>query len=157
MVTIEADMSASGRLAVLGQVVLEGRFEGQIVCTRLEIGPDGYLLGEAVADEVVVAGQVVGVVRARRVLLATSAILEGEVVHESLQMDGAATLVGESRRHKTLEMPEDYVNLHRREQERQTEMRNIEVAARVRRIGTAVHARAAYDELRSRFASALAG
>ena len=157
MMTIEADMSASGRLAVLGVVLLEGRFEGTIVCSRLEIGADGYLLGDVVAEEVVVAGQIVGHVRARRVMLATTAILEGEVLHESLQMDGAATLVGESRRHRTFEMPDDYLALQRQAEQCETDMRNLEVAARVRRAGTAGQARASYDELRSRVSAALAG
>ncbi|MGK3816899.1 hypothetical protein, partial [Enterococcus faecium] len=63
---------------------------------------------------------------------------------------------GESRRQKSLDLPEEYVALHRQALERETEMRNLEVAARVRHAGADVHARAAYDELRTRFSSALA-
>jgi len=155
MMTIDADMSASGQIAVLGTVMLEGRFDGDIVCTKLVVGPDGYLHGGVVAEEVVVAGQVVGSVRAIRVHLLTSAILEGEVSHESLQMDGAATLVGESRRHKSLVMPDNFVALRRSARESEVELRNLEVQSRVRRTGSASQADAAFVRLRGRFPAAM--
>jgi len=151
MMTIDADMSASGRLAVLGAVALEGRFEGEIVCARLEIGPDGYLLGDAIAGEVVVAGQIVGSVRAGHVHLLTTAILEGEVSHLSLRMDGAATLVGESRRHKSFEMPADFLALQRKALQNEDDMRTLELHSRIRRLGAAAGADAEFHRLRERF------
>ena len=80
MLTIDADMAVQGQLVVLGTVRLEGRFDGAIICSRLEIGPDGYLFGSVVTEDLRVEGQVVGTVRAIRVHLTGSALLEDRLL-----------------------------------------------------------------------------
>jgi cytoskeletal protein CcmA (bactofilin family) len=151
MLIIEADMVVQGQLTIVGTVRLDGRYEGTIVCSRLEIGPDGYLLGDAVADELMVAGQIVGSVRARRVHLAATAIVEGELNHTELQMDEAAALVGESRRHKILEMPPVFQDLVARARFAEDDFRRLETEHRVRRAEEAVTARDQFERLRARF------
>ena len=94
MLSIEADMVAQGHLVMLGTLRLEGRFDGTIVCTRLEIGIDGFMFGRVFAHELKVSGQLVGEAQARFVHLVDGAILEGQVAHEQLQMDESAALVG---------------------------------------------------------------
>jgi cytoskeletal protein CcmA (bactofilin family) len=151
MLTIEADMALDGQLTVLGIVRLEGRFDGTIVCTRLEIGSDGYLFGRAIAHELVVAGQIVGSVQARRIHLTGTAIVEGEVVHELLQMDETATLVGESRRHSGLAMPQSYAALETRARVDDADFRDLEMESRVRRAAEAATSRPQFEALRARF------
>lgn len=155
MMTLDADMAAQGRLVVLGAVRLEGRFEGTIVCSKLEIGPDGYLFGNAITQELLVAGQLVGTVRAQRVYLTGSAILEGELSYETLRMDETATLVGESRRQGSLEMPAEYVAMATRARQTNEEFVNLEVESRVRRVAEATREEAQFKTLRSRFPVAL--
>ena len=151
MLILEADMAAQGRLVVLGAVRLEGRYEGTIICSRLEVGTDGYLLGNVLALELQLAGQIVGTVRASRVVLLDSGILEGELFHETLQMDGSATLVGESRRQKSLEMPEEFTRMQTRARRTEDDIRNLEVEHRVRRVDEAIKAEAQFKLLRARF------
>ena len=151
MLIIEADMVTQGQLTIVGTVQLEGRFEGTLVCSRLEIGTDGYLLGNAVTGELVVAGQMVGTVCARHVHLLDTAIVEGELKHEQLRMDEAATLVGESRRHQRLEMPPAYLALEARARHTEEDFRSLETASRNRRAEEALTAQAQFETLRARF------
>jgi cytoskeletal protein CcmA (bactofilin family) len=151
MLTIEADMVAHGHLTILGTVRLEGRFEGTITCNRLDVGVDGYVLGRVYTDELNLAGQIVGSAQARAVHLFPGAILEGELVHEQLRMDEAATLVGESRRIKGLEMPPEFRALQAKSQHLEDDFRNLETAHRVKRADEAVREREQYNALRARF------
>ena len=153
MLTIEADMIVTGTLVILGPVRLDGRFDGTLTCGRLDIGIDGYLQGKVFTEELSLAGQIVGTVQARAVHLKSGAILEGELVHEQLRMDEAATLVGESRRIKDLEMPPEYKAFLSRTRTQEDEIRNLETQSRVRRAGEAVHERAEFATLRARFPS----
>jgi cytoskeletal protein CcmA (bactofilin family) len=151
MLTIEADMVVTGNLMILGPVRLDGRFEGTLTCGRLHVGVDGYVKGVVCTDELILEGQIVGTVQARRVHLATGAILEGELVHEQLRMDEAATLVGESRRQKSLEMPVEFRAFLARTRVDEEDISNLETQSRVRRADQAVRERPQYDALRARF------
>jgi cytoskeletal protein CcmA (bactofilin family) len=151
MLTIDADMVVQGTFHVLGTVRLEGRCDGLIVCTRLEVGIDGYLNGDLFAEELVVAGQIVGRMHARHVHLLSGAIVEGELIHERLQMDEAATLVGESRRHRALQMPPEFIQMQARSRSADDDFRNLETESRVRRVEEALAARRQFEALRARF------
>ncbi|MEQ1697530.1 MAG: polymer-forming cytoskeletal protein [Hyphomicrobiaceae bacterium] len=153
MLIIEADMVVQGQLTIVGTVLIEGRFEGSIVCSRLEIGVDGYLNGRAIAGEIDVAGQVVGEVHAREVYLRGTALVEGEVRHEQLRMDEAAALVGESKRHNRLEMPPAFLALENRARMAESDFRNLETTSRVRHAQEALNAKAQFETLRARFPS----
>ena len=151
MLIIEADMIVQGQLTIVGTVRLEGRFDGTLVCSRLEIGTDGYLLGHVVTGELVVAGQIVGEVAARQIDLTATAIVEGELRHEQMRMDEAATLVGESRRQSCLEMPPEFLALEARARQAEDDFRRLETANRVRRTEEAGLAQAQFATLRARF------
>ena len=157
MLIIEADMVAQGQVTIVGTVYLAGRFEGTLVCSRLEIGPDGYLLGQAFTGELIVEGQIVGSACARSVHLLGTAIVEGELKHEQLQMESSATLVGESRRHHCLDMPKSFLELEARARHTEADFRNLEIESRNRRADEAVTAKAQFDRLRARFPEARAG
>ena len=151
MLIIEADMVVQGQLTIVGTVLIEGRFEGTMVCSRLEVGVDGYVLGRAIAGEIDVAGQIVGEVIAREVYLRSSALIEGEVKHEQLRMDETAALVGESKRHARLEMPPAFLALETRARLAESDFRNLETSSRVRHAQEALNAKAQFESLRARF------
>jgi cytoskeletal protein CcmA (bactofilin family) len=151
MLIIEADMVVQGELTIVGTVLVEGRFEGNLVCSRLEIGVDGYVLGRAIAGEIDVSGQFVGEVIAREVYLRSTALIEGEVKHEQLRMDESAALVGESKRHARLEMPPAFLALETRARMAESDFRNLETSSRVRHAQEALNAKAQFDSLRARF------
>ena len=151
MLIIEADMVVQGQLTIVGSVLLEGRFEGTLVCSRLEIGSDGYLLGHVVTSDLIVGGQIVGSACARNVHLLGTAIVEGELKHEQLRMELSATLVGESRRHQRLEMPAAFLDLEARARYAEADFRNLEMQSRSRRADEAITAKAQFERLRARF------
>jgi cytoskeletal protein CcmA (bactofilin family) len=151
MLIVEADMVVQGQLTIVGAVLLEGRFEGTLVCSRLEIGADGYLLGRVITSELVVGGQIVGSACARSVHLLGTAIVEGELQHEQLRMDLSATLVGESRRHQRLDMPSAFLELEARARQVESDFRSLEIESRSRRADEAVTAKAQFERLRARF------
>jgi cytoskeletal protein CcmA (bactofilin family) len=151
MLIVEADMNVQGRLTIVGTVRLDGRFDGTLVCSRLEIGTDGYLLGEVVTGELIVAGQIVGRAQARHIHLLASAIVEGELRHEQLQMDAEAVLVGESRRHPRLEMPTEFLALEARARHAEDDFLRLETESRVKRAEEALNAKAQFAALRARF------
>lgn len=115
----------SGRLVCTGDVLLNGRLEGAIICSRLHIGPDGYLLGSAEAEDVVVDGQVVGDVRARTVTLNATAVVEGDVLHRTLSKHRAAVLVGRSQQSAEWAACEEAEALSRRNEEFTAEIDDI--------------------------------
>ena len=152
---IESDMIVQGQLTIVGTVRLEGRFDGALVCTRLEIGTDGYLMGQVVTGELVVAGQIVGQIRARLADLKPTAIVEGQLWHEQLRMDAAATLVGESRRQSYLDMPPEFLALEARVRQTEDDFRRLETESRVRWAEEAKSAQAQFAALRARFPAPL--
>ena len=105
MLTIGPDTVVKGHIATVGTVVLDGRLEGNICCTRLEIGEGGYLLGKVTAEHVVVNGQVVGEIRGLIVEVMRNAIVEGDVYHTQLSLDEDSTLTGISARIDRLDVP----------------------------------------------------
>jgi cytoskeletal protein CcmA (bactofilin family) len=151
MLIIEADMVVAGQLTVVGTVRLEGRYEGTITCTRLEIGRDGYLLGSAAVEDLVVAGQIVGQVTARTVHLEATAIVEGELAHQQLRMDEAATLVGESRRERSHVMPHAFLDLAAKVRSQDEDYDNQQVETRVRLVEQAERLMPQFKKLRAKF------
>jgi cytoskeletal protein CcmA (bactofilin family) len=105
MITIAPDMVVKAHIATVGTVVLNGRLEGNICCTRLEIGESGYLLGKVIAEHVVISGQVVGEVRALMVEVMRNALVEGEIYHSRISLDEDATMTGATIRIERLDVP----------------------------------------------------
>jgi len=151
MLVVDADTVMEGQLTILGNVRIDGLFRGAVTCTSLEIGSDGVVEGNVIAERLIIAGQLIGIARARVVHLYGTAIVEGEVFQEKLSMDADASLLGESRRLKAFEMPHVYRSLEARERQLDEEIEQISTAARVRKADQAEEARAAFDQLRARF------
>ena len=105
MLTIAPDMVVKAHIATVGTVVLNGRLEGNICCTRLEIGESGYLIGKVIAEHVVISSQVVGEIRALMVEVMRNALVEGEIYHARISLDEDATMTGATMRIDRLDVP----------------------------------------------------
>lgn len=114
MIHIPRGMLVTGDLVAGGDVQLDGRLEGSIAAMRLEIGPDGYLVGDLHVDELVVAGQVLGAVLARKVIITPSALIEGDVTHALLSLAEGAILLGECRARAAVPLHPDVAKLKAR-------------------------------------------
>lgn len=111
MLTVDTQAPMRGRLIAAGRLVLNSWFEGDIYCSRLEIGPDGYIRGTVVAREVVTEGQIVGSVHAGTVHLLAGAFVEGDICHTALTLDRGATLSGRALRFPAIQYPIDFLNV----------------------------------------------
>lgn len=131
---IDHDAVVSGQIVVAGSVRLDGRCEGSISCTRLEIGRWGRLEGSVEADEVVVEGEMIGDIRARRVRLHATAVVEGDVTHGTLVVDGQAVLVGDSHHDEDARAPVSVRRLRDRAAAEDAELQSLERAARQRAV-----------------------
>ena len=105
MLTFLPDTVVKGHFAAVGTVLLHGRLEGNICCTRLEITESGYLLGKVTAEHVIVRGQVVGEIRGLVVEVMRNAIVEADVYHKQLSLDEDAVMSGVSVRIDKLDVP----------------------------------------------------
>jgi cytoskeletal protein CcmA (bactofilin family) len=112
MIIFPPDSIVKGHIATVGTVTLNGRLEGNICCTRLEIGETGYLLGKVIAEHVVISGQVVGEVRGMVVEVMRNAIVEADVYHAKLSLDEDAVMSGLSMRIDRLDMPTAMRDVH---------------------------------------------
>lgn len=106
MLTIETTAVTRGALLAAGCIKLNSWFEGDITCSRLEIGRDGYVQGKIVTRELWVEGQVVGEINAGIVHLLDGAFVEGDVHHHVLSLHETATLMGRSLRTTQLPFPQ---------------------------------------------------
>lgn len=111
MLTLNSEVAVKGRLVVAGPVVLDLWFEGDIVCSKLEVRSNGYLQGSVAAHEVVVYGQIVGPVHASVVTLKGGCFMEGDIHSTKLLMDQGATFMGRSSRFAVIQMPAELLQL----------------------------------------------
>lgn len=93
---IESHARMKGQLLAAGSIQLNGWFEGELICSDLIIGPDGYLLGQATARTLVVTGQIVGKAYVGDARLEAGALFEGQLFHTRLSKSADATFVGKT-------------------------------------------------------------
>jgi cytoskeletal protein CcmA (bactofilin family) len=96
MMIVETESIVSGKLKTAGKMRVECWLEGDIVCSRLEIGADGYVLGNVTARELFIEGQIVGRVEASVVHLMEGAFVEGDIKHAVISIHPSATLLGKA-------------------------------------------------------------
>jgi cytoskeletal protein CcmA (bactofilin family) len=111
MITVSAGTIMRGNLVTSGAIRLDGRFDGRIICGKLEITRDGYVNGSIAAREVIVSGQVVGRVEARSVVLTDGAFVEGDIRYASIALESGATMTGKAIRADANYSPPDLLSL----------------------------------------------
>ncbi len=96
---IASGLTITGDLLGDDEILLDGALTGNVVCGRLEIGPNGGALGQISADEVVIAGTFSGRIEARRVTLKSTAQVEADiVVRETIAMEPGCEFEGRCKR-----------------------------------------------------------
>ena len=106
MMHIARGSIVTGDIVTGGALRLDGRCEGTLSASRVDIGPDGYLIGSIHADEVIVAGQVLGPIRARKVVIGPTALVEGDITHKIIALDEGAILLGECIAVESVTLPQ---------------------------------------------------
>ena len=95
---IGTDLTVTGNLQSKGEIQVEGAVQGDILASRIVIGPNAKITGGLVADDIVVQGTVQGSIRGLRVTLQANSKVEGDVFHQSLAIEQGAYFEGKSRR-----------------------------------------------------------
>lgn len=94
MLLVRTSSVVRGKLKMAGTMRLDCWLEGDVTCSRLEIGPNGYILGNVTARELFVEGQIVGQIEASVVHLMEGAFVEGDILHSVISLHPNATLLG---------------------------------------------------------------
>jgi cytoskeletal protein CcmA (bactofilin family) len=87
-----------GSIAFDGEVLLQGRIEGDVRCKSLHVAERGSVDGDIVAEQVVVLGEVVGTIHADELVLKTACNVAGQIFHRKLVLEDGCFFEGQSRR-----------------------------------------------------------
>lgn len=94
---IGEDMTITGAIDSDGEVMLDGRVDGEIASGRINIGRTGKIAGSLSAEQIVVHGTVDGQIRGGEVTLSNTATVTGDIYHETLIVEPGAKLDGQCR------------------------------------------------------------
>ncbi len=95
---IGTDLHIIGNLQSKGEIQIEGQVQGDLLASKIVVGPNAKITGGLVADDIVVQGTVQGSIRGMRVTLQSASRVEGDVFHQSLAIEQGAYFEGKSRR-----------------------------------------------------------
>jgi cytoskeletal protein CcmA (bactofilin family) len=91
---IASDVMIEGNIVTEGEIQIDGRLKGDILCRRLLIGDTGRIDDEITAESLQIHGQVEGKITASKVVIARSARVTGDIVHDSVEIEAGARLDG---------------------------------------------------------------
>ena len=94
---ISENMVVTGAIDSEGEVMIDGRIEGEVASGRISIGQTGKITGSLSAEHVVVHGFVDGQIRGGEVTLSNTARVIGDIYHETLIVEAGANLDGQCR------------------------------------------------------------
>lgn len=95
---LSSDLHITGNLKTSGDILIEGKVDGDIRAHLLTVGEGATIKGEVIADDVVVNGRVVGRVRGLKVRLTSSARVEGDIIHKTIAIESGAHFEGSVQR-----------------------------------------------------------
>jgi len=94
---ISAELVVNGPLVSAGDIIVDGRIEGDVRSAGLVIGEHGLIHGEVMANDVTIRGGVQGNVRARKVLLSASCRIDGNIIYGAIAVEPGANVRGNFR------------------------------------------------------------
>ncbi len=95
---ISKDLIIVGNLETKGDVVIEGKVQGDIKAKVLTVGVTAEIKGQLKAEEMIVNGRVIGEVRGNKLRLNKSSRVDGDIIHETLSIEAGAYFEGSVRR-----------------------------------------------------------
>jgi len=91
---LAADCRLTGDIGSDGEVHIDGRLDGDVVCKTLTVGETGVVTGKIGAEMVRILGSVNGQLKAHSVELGSTARVVGDITHASLRVDAGAYVQG---------------------------------------------------------------
>ena len=102
---IAADLHIVGNVSTEGDLIIDGRIDGDVQSRTVVIGDIGHVVGHIETEEITIQGIVSGSVRARKVHLATGCKVIADITHGALMIDEGASFEGQCRRVMEEEVP----------------------------------------------------
>ncbi len=99
---IGSDLTIIGSIEAQGEVIFDGRIEGDIVSGTIFVGDGAVVVGKIKSNIASVKGSVIGTVWARKIALLAGSKVEGDIYHNQLSIEEGAYFEGRSRRSDVL-------------------------------------------------------
>lgn len=91
---IGSDVRIVGDIITEGEMQIDGRIEGDIICKTLVIGQSGHIAGEVTAETIRVYGEVTGKLTAEQITIGRTGQVTGDICHGSLEIESGAQVEG---------------------------------------------------------------
>ncbi len=95
---VSAGLQVEGTLRSAGDIQIDGRVIGDVICRSVTIAEDAQVQGQVLCETARIDGYLSGEVRAKTVQISKSAKITGDVVHETLAIEAGAHIEGRLRR-----------------------------------------------------------
>jgi len=98
---IGSDLTIVGsglRIIAKQPLQVDGEIQGDVMGSRVTIGPSGKVTGLVNAEQVHINGAVSGTIKGVNVLLSSTAVVDGDIFHQSITLEQGAQFEGRSRR-----------------------------------------------------------
>ncbi len=106
MSIISHDVTITGNISATGDIHLDGRVEGDVLCATLTLGATGSVKGEIRADKAKLAGHVEGTVVVRDLAVDATARISGDMAYDSVSIATGAHVDGRVS-HRSTDAKED--------------------------------------------------
>jgi len=95
---IGADLTIRGDLICAGDLLIDGRVDGNITCRTLTLGAAPIINSKVEAETVRICGAFSGEIRAQKVILTKTAKVNADIYQEVFELERGATFEGRVQR-----------------------------------------------------------
>ena len=99
---ISDEITIVGNINSTGDLVINGKVDGEINCDSLEIGPNGDVKGSVKAEFCLVSGNIEGKLSAKSINVSSTGNLNGRISYGKLQIEDGANIEIKLRKTKQL-------------------------------------------------------
>ena len=99
---ISDEITIVGNINSTGDLVINGKVDGEISCDSLEIGPNGNVKGNVKAEFCVVSGNIEGKLSARSINITSTGNLNGRLSYGKIAIENGALVEIKLRKTKQL-------------------------------------------------------
>jgi cytoskeletal protein CcmA (bactofilin family) len=92
---VSTDASITGNIAAEGDMQVEGKVVGDVMCHSLSIGPTARVEGRIDCDTIHVHGAVSGEIHAETVFVSITGHVEGDIHHDAVSIESGARVEGQ--------------------------------------------------------------
>tara|TARA_S200000501_G_C20579957_1_gene636811 strand:- start:5 stop:388 length:384 start_codon:yes stop_codon:yes gene_type:complete len=99
---ISDEITIVGNINSTGDLVINGKVDGEINCDSLEIGPNGDVKGSIKAEFCLVSGNIEGKLSAKSINVSSTGNLNGRISYGKLEIENGANVEIKLRKTKQL-------------------------------------------------------